>query len=412
MAIKIKPLPLAGKTNTVIWKFASLLTGVVLFIGGLGHGASYVLALGGVGSVVLLAFVAYKKTKIIIPKGFLIYGLFIFLFALSLFWSLNWPSSLGHLVLYVSGGVFWVAFFNLKGKSKNAIENIVVILGILFGTFALAYKYLNFAPFGRAPFSLVYPAIANHHHIGDIWAIVTVIVIHKVFVRKKYLYFLLFIPGVFFLILSLSKSAYLALATGAYFIFYYKGWIQKYNKILAILLFIIVALFLFAGAQKTTLFSRPYFYQALAGLIKHPLGVGYGNFESVSTECFGCFDDKLLSFSSVTHNIILEVLVGMGILGLSFVYWLYLVSRDLLESLKENNLAVSASFFALLTNFFFDFTYFIPTMLWIFFIFLGLAQEKHEQTKGEIIIIYAMSAFLIVASFLLSFVLLKFDVLR
>jgi len=36
---------------------------------------------------------------------------------------------------------------------------------------------------------------------GGVGMLVTVIVIHKVFVRKKYLYFLLFIPGVFFLIL-------------------------------------------------------------------------------------------------------------------------------------------------------------------------------------------------------------------
>lgn len=399
--------------KTKFWQLISILVGVILFIGGLGHGASYVLALGGVGSVVLLAFVAYKKTRIRFPKGFLIYGLFIVLFALSLFWSLNWQKSLGYLVLYVSGGVFWVAFFNLKGKSKNFIENIVLILGILFGIFALAYKYLNFAPFGRAPFSLVYPAIANHHHIGDIWAIVAVIVIHKVFIRKKYLYSLLFIPGAYFLVLSLSKSAYLALAMGEYFIFYYKGWVQKYKKIFVILLFIIVvALFLFAGVHKTTLFSRPYYFQAVAGLIKHPLGVGYGNFESISTECFGCFSDKLASFSSVTHNIVLEILAGMGILGLSFALWLYLVFKDLLEKTEENNLAITASFFAIFANFFFDFTYFIPTMFWLFFLFLGIAQKANEQTKGEMFFIYAMGAFLIIASFLLSFGLLRFDVLR
>lgn len=392
------------KTKARFWWIISLLIGVILFIGGLGQKVDIAFALGGLVSVILLSFVIYKKGKLRLPKGFLIYNLFLIFFGLSLIWSLDWQKSLGYLVLYVSGGLFWVAFFNLKGESKNFIENIIIILGILFGIFTLGYKYLDFAPFGRTPFSLVYPAIANHHHIGDFWAIATVIVIHKVFVKKKYLYSLLFIPGSAFLVLSLSKSAYLALAVGAYFIFYYKGWIQNYKKVLVVFILLTTALFLFAGAQKTTLFSRPYFFQAIAGLVNYLFGVGYGNFERISSECFGCFNDRLMGFSTVTHNLVLEVLAGMGILGLSFVYWLYLVFKDLLEKTEENSLIITASFFTLFTNFFFDYTYFIPTMFWLFFILLGIAQntEESNQMKGRKILLYIMSSFVVISSLLIG----------
>ena len=352
------------------------LIGAILFIGGLGYLPELTVVIGGILAIFLLLLALLRNKKLSFPKGFWVYGLFLLFFLASLLWSLDWWKTLSNLALFLSGGVFWVVFFNLKEKSTDSVENIVLVLGIIFGIFALAYKYLDFAPFGKIAYSLVFPATDNHHHIGDFWAITTVIVIHKVFVKKKYLYSLLFIPASAFLVLSLSKSAYLTLLVGTYFIFYFKGWIQKYQKVFAVFIFLAVFLFLFAGIQKSTLFSRPYFFQAATGVIKHPFGVGYGNFGTISSECFMCFNNKLASFSSLTHNIVLEVLAGMGILGLSFIFWLYQVSKDVLEKTKENNLLFTATFFALLANFFFDFTYVIPSMFWLWFIFLGIAQKS------------------------------------
>lgn len=351
-----------------------------LFLAGLGYARNLVIALGGVVSVLFLIYSYASKKELSFPKGFLAYNLFLIFFLLSLVWSLDWQKSFLYLVLFVSGGIFWLAFYNLQNELKRSIENIVLVLGILFGILALSYKYFAFAPLGKAYFSLVFPATVNHHHIGDFWAIVLTLVIYKVFVQKRYLYSLFFIPGIYFLLISLSRAAYLSLGVGAFVIFSYQGWLAKYKKYMFLIFFLMAALFLFAGAQKPTLFSRPYFLQAAVGLLKYPLGVGVGNFGSLSTEAFAFFGNKLAAYSFVTHNIVLEVLVGMGILGLSFVYWLYLVFKDLLGKSKENNLVLVASFFTIFANFFFDFTYVIPTMFWLFFLFLGIAQKEESRS--------------------------------
>jgi len=162
------------------WKLKVFLISALLFIGGLGYERSFVIAIGGVVSVLLLAFVGLKKGKILLPKGFLVYSLFLLFFGASLFWSLNWQKSFGYLTLFASGGMFWVVFFNLKDEIGEGIGSAVLFSGILFGALVLAYKYFGLTPSGGAAFSLVFPATDNHHHIGDFWAIVLVFVIYFV----------------------------------------------------------------------------------------------------------------------------------------------------------------------------------------------------------------------------------------
>ena len=398
MVTKIKFL-LDTKTKTFFWRLTPLLMGALLFFGGLGYERNLVIALGGVVSVLLLAFAGLKKEKILLPKGFLAYNVFLIFFALSLTWSLDWQKSFVYLTGYATGSLLWLSFFNLKRKTEAYLGKIILILGILFGSFTLAYELWEFAPFGRMGLTLVFPATFNHHHISDFWVVVLVFVIFKVLVKKKYIYSLFFIPGVYFLIISLSRAAYVSLAVGASLIFYYQGWLEKYKKYALPFFLFVVALFLFAGTQKTTLFSRIYFLQALVGIIKYPLGVGVGNFGSISAEFQS---GSLVGFSFLTHNIVLEVLVGMGIFGLTFVFWLYQVLKSLIEELGSKAVLPASAFLALLTNFLLDSTYFIPTMFWLLFIFLGLAQKERERNEKGMVFVYITAFFLAIASFLIS----------
>jgi uncharacterized membrane protein AbrB (regulator of aidB expression) len=70
---------------------------------------------------------------------------------------------------------------------------------------------------------------------------------------------------------------------------------------------------------------------------------------------------------------------GMGILGLIFAAWLVYVTWDIIKSPK--NFLYGAIFLVIAVNFMFDTTYYIPTMLWLWFASLGVAQTESTHHK-------------------------------
>lgn len=358
---------------------------------------------GGITVSVYLLFLLIDNKRVNLPKGFPVYSLFLLLFLLSLFWSHDWGKSLGHLLNFTAGGVFWVVAYNQKNRFEKGFNQTILFLGIVFGAFAIANRLFGFIPFGRSISSLVLPYTGNHHHIGDFWAVVLTVVIYYVFVNRRKVFALLFIPGIYLLALSLSRSAYLALAVGIFYIFYRKGWVEKYKKILAVSVLVLLVLLVFAGTKKTILVSRPYFIQSLLGLVKYPFGVGVGNFKVISLACTKCKEWGFGSFSSNVHNIALEMLSGMGILGFSFVTWLYVVVKDVLDRSTPKNLIYAVVFLVLLANFLFDSTYYSSTMLWLFFLSLGIAQKEKEKVPVSKYVLLLLPAFLITVSILVRF---------
>ncbi|OGM59246.1 hypothetical protein A3A75_03925 [Candidatus Woesebacteria bacterium RIFCSPLOWO2_01_FULL_39_10] len=115
------------------------------------------------------------------------------------------------------------------------------------------------------------------------------------------------------------------------------------------------------------------------GLIKNPFGIGVGNFVYTSYANKD-FISGLNSFSFYAHNIFLEVISGMGILGLSFIFWFIKVFTKVMNS-SNSRIIFTAIFLVLTVNFMFDITYFNPTMMWLWFISLGLAQNKVNFPK-------------------------------
>lgn len=178
--------------------------------------------------------------------------------------------------------------------------------------------------------------------------------------------------GLFLLVVSMSRSAYVAVAIGAYYIFWRLGLEKTHRKLFNIFLIVVIAIFIFVGAFKPTLFDRPYFVEAILGIVKNPLGLGMGHFLEVST----VFKDLSPSFgtSIYTHNIILEFTLGMGIFSIPFFWWLIKVLYSLIKDKKTATL-FSAIFLALFANFLFDITYSIPVFVFLWFISLGLAQK-------------------------------------
>jgi len=347
----------------------------LLFYGGLGVNVEIIYKLGILVGGILLVITLLLQKKIALPLGFFSYILFLLLFGLSLAWSQDRQVSLNYFTLFISGGLFWLVFYNLRDRIRGKFGLLLIALGIFFGGLYIVFKFLGTS--GIKHLSLYLPTSGhfNHNHIGDLWAVISAVVVFRLLKKKQWVYLMLTILGIYFLIMSFSRSAYVALAGGLLYIFWKEEWLKKYKKTFWTLTFLVAALFLLASSQKTLLFSRPYFVQAVAGIINNPLGIGVGNFGIISRDPAYQFWE-ITSSSYVTHNIVLEILIGMGVFGLVFVFWLARVTKDILQNTRATSFVSALVFIALGINFLFDYTYFVPTMLWLWFVSLGLSQSK------------------------------------
>jgi len=351
--------PFNNPKKKLFFIFLPLLIGAFLFFGGLGVELFYVKLYGVFFALLLVGLVLTLKEKLLLPKEFRLYFLFLLVFGLNVFWSQYRFATLEQLFLFTSGGLFWIALYNIYREFGQWLDKIVIVLGLLFGGLFILNRYWGDTQ--TRPWSLFLPfsGYLNHNNIGDFWAPVLIIVVYSIVIRpKKYIYWFLAVSGVYFLLESQSRSAYVAFAIGVYYLLKETRFVINYHKILYIFVFIGISLFLFTGSYKTVIFSRPYFVQALVGLAHNPFGVGVGNFGLISTDVnnwiFG-----LSGPSVAVHNIVLETFSGMGIMGTVFIVWLIKTSMNLWKKKGRLGLVYRASFFTLLTN----------------FIFLGISQK-------------------------------------
>src|SRR3990167_10125662 len=353
--------------------------GTLLFLGGLGIDTSSVQILGISVGILLLVLIRFWKKKLDIPEGFWIYIFFLAILALSTFWSVNLERTLKYSASFFTGGLFWLIFFNIQDYIRTRFGHLLILLSCLFGGFLIFHLISGtLDPNPWSIYSWTTPE-KTHNHIGDLWALVGILVFYRWSLKRPLIDTIFLGLTVFFLALSQSRSAYLALAVGIGFMVLKQGWNKTNKSIIITLTILVVTLFLYSGLTRTTLFSRPYFLVGTLGLITSPFGVGLGNFGEISSRVRASFPWTANYITSFAHNILLEVSAGIGILGLVFITWLLRVSNYLFEN--KENLLFKALFFALLTNFMFDTTYLIPSMVWLWFASLGLAQNERSNNK-------------------------------
>jgi len=148
-----------------------------------------------------------------------------------------------------------------------------------------------------------------------------------------------------------SRSSYVALAVGVYYLLRNHGIDLKYRNLLVGFVLLAAVLFISTGAFKTTLFIRPYYAQSLVGLVHNPLGVGVGNFGFISTDPENWIL-RLSAPSQVVSNIVLEMISGIGILGIVFAFWFFKVALEIWQKKEPRSLVYRAIFLGLATNFF------------------------------------------------------------
>ena len=345
---------------------------LLLFWGGMGISLPATATVGLVASGIMLTLAfAANGSKLNKPLGFYSYLAFLAVISASFLRGGLGVEGKYFLALFLGGGAFWLGFYNLQKSFSGKLTNIIILLGVIFGVMLVGYMLLGEIPVRGWNLYLFSSIYRNHNHIGDLWALVEIVAVYRIIKTKKWYWWALGLAGIFFLAVSLSRSAYVAFFAGAAFLTFKEKWSKKYSKLLIPVLVAPVLLFLGAGLFKTTLYSRLYFLQGLLGLFRHPLGVGLGNFAQVSNEAGNIL--SINAKAALAHNIVLEVVVGVGVLGIFFIVWLLKVLVDLF---KRGDILYSALFVALTVNFFFDTTYYIPAMIWLWFVLLGLAQAR------------------------------------
>ena len=331
-------------------------TVVFLALGCIGIYGELFLLLGIVNAVVALGYKIFRTSKLQIPPTLSLYALFLFVLLIHTYLT---GGNMTFLWILLSGGLVWLEIFNFKKIFSRYFTPILIILGILMG--GLYFYSLSFptGPSGLVSLFSAPTGIMKHGDIGDLWAIILVDVFYLFSKKRQFFYLPLFVIGAYFLAISYSRSALLALAVGIFYVFQKSGSREKLKNILIIFLLCITALFIYAGLSKTVLFSRPYFWYAIAGIIKYPLGTGLGNFSVLNAG------------TNLVHDIILEMFSGMGIFSVFFIVWLYKVLKNIFTS-RNINIEAAAVFLAILIDFSFITTYTIPAFIWLWFMSLAL----------------------------------------
>jgi len=365
--------------NSKLKKINFIILFIILLLGGIGN--SYTIEiLGFILSSILCTIIIYKKNKVFFPKGSLIFALFISFQLISFLWSKNIFNSIEYIILFTTSYILYFIFYNYEQNELISIEKLILYLATIFG---LLYIFTNIVPisFLKGVLSenccnLYAPYSNNHNLIGDYWSIVTVISAYKFTTNKSIKNIILISLSLFFIILSQSRSAFLSILFSIYFLIQNKK-IQKNTKIYVdIFLYLVLGIFILLSTRKTTIFARQYYIQGIFAIFKKPFGTGMGNFKSF-TENVEINLNPLLNLSAKkAHNLILEVFSGIGILGTSFILWISYILKDIAKNFHKVNLLYFLIFISLSVNFFFNVTYAIPTMLWIWFISLGTIQKS------------------------------------
>lgn len=340
--------------------------GVVLFFAGLDAGMPVLSAVHAASLVVVVMLVVSWQlagNKLKLPKDWWIYSLFLLILAI----SINTNSLIGidswlYWWLFFNAGLWWVAGFNVGQLKKDYGMRLLVALAV--GYLVVGVYRTWFGGSGGSLLSLAggKPFPGSHRHIGDIWALIGIVGVDYWLKRKPIVAGLLIAFSMVVMMMSFSRSAVLAFIIGAVYVFRRpKRW----------LLIVGILLFLGVSSFKPTLGVREYYIQAILGLWQYPQGVGMGNFYKISqnpiAKRFGLGEG-----TQMAHNLVFEILAGMGWWGWVYVVWLALAYRRVFDTKDQGGRLNRALLIGFGVLFMLDYVYLNPTMLWLWSGLLGV----------------------------------------
>lgn len=337
------------------------------------------------GLLVFLAIYITRKKLSFSNLSFLSppFILFILAICVSVVFSQNKLNSFRELYKYIIGPLLFFTAASLPREDKSSVIRVIVFTGLAVSLLAiyqyflgfghtlgyLAEKNINFSfaldylSRKRAFLPFLTPAALG----GYLAMAVPLFFINK---NKIWLAFPVFLA----LFFTGSLGAFLSLFF-ALFIYFFRE--RKFNKSRIALLFgllvLLIIVFIYRYALRVE-HSQPFFSavmrigywkDALGVIREHPLaGVGIGNFN--------------LNVSRYAHNSYLQIWAEAGILGLTAFIWIVCVVfkfcfKNLPQSFRGRQTAclLVAGLVFLMHNFF-DFTFFLPEIVFVWWVILGL----------------------------------------
>jgi hypothetical protein len=362
--------------------FVNFLFFSLLFLGSWGwQGQAVEIPLVLMSVFLLVVWLVAKQKVPQIPQTYYLYGLVLALMTISLWWSIDPEQGAWWLMLYASGGLIWLIGHGFKEKLEQWLAPGLVWLTVGLGLLWLVTEVggRNFLGFGSQSLIIWGSAFHNHNHLGDVAALALLVIVRWLLNGKSKWWLVLGFGFSGLVWMSLSRSAYLSLMVGLWFLGKQVANLKARRHLLHALYVLIALGFVIASMEKGIVRNRDYWIQAIVGVVAKPLGVGMGNFETFSRgqeyQVMG-----LDGFSFVTHNIGLEFMSGLGVFSLIFISWLVVVARQVLNQQQK---LMAILWMALTINFVFDSTYQIPTMVWLWFLFLAgvLGSEEHAWKR-------------------------------
>lgn len=362
-----------------IYKTFASLAFLAVFVSGINHDVAVVaITISLLASCMGFVYLLIIKRGILLPKYFFLMLIFVIVLQIYLFFIKNKLDPFLYASVFANGIFYWIIFYNLE-NGESLIKKAFIILAIFYSTLYFASRFFNTSFFKLASLYFEQGTMlkTGHYQFANLWTIVLT-AIFAVYPRRYDLKNLLLIClGGFFLLISKSRIALLALSISLVYLFIKRKSALKNQKLIKVFALIsIVALFIFFSTGKTTIFDRPYFLQSIESFTKYPVGVGMGNFKII-TENFHQKKPDDTSISVYAHNLYLESLSGVGIFSIIFIVFLALIFKDVLKA-GEGAMSWGAVLLAFLSIFMIDYTYTIPGIIWLFFMSLGVFQKKQN----------------------------------
>lgn len=333
----------------------------LLVLGGcLGVLKGFGIPLAAIICTLFLGFKLVRGENIKLSNGIKVHALFLITLLIH---TIIFEGKIIYFWMFLTGGLFYINFYNLRSIIKiNYFINFIIFLGLIMILVNVLLRVNGTNYYAQDNLFLPNKDNILHNHIGDLWAFIMLGSIFTLVKKFNLSYLVITLVGIPVILLSYSRSALISLIGGLIYLISYVNTKDKFkiNKIsLLAFFFICFSGLVFFGREKSILTSRPYFFEAITSIFVSPMGIGMGKFNEISIS------------SNNVHNFILEVIVGMGVFSIPFLYWLY---KYVLKSIRFNsqNVIYNAVLLGIIINFMFDSTYVIPGVLWIFYICLAL----------------------------------------
>lgn len=346
--------------------------------------------------ILLLVFLLIniiKNRSIFIPKGSILFILFLFFSFISVFFAVDKQVALETVLIYTSTFLVFVLSFNNKDKIKKGFSLFIIYSSVIFILIFILGKLLklNFITEGGSLFFTGY----YHNELGNYLALGSLVSLDIFFKKNKAFFGFLFIIFLFSVLLTYSRTGYLALFIGILILITQNKYKRSMIKPLIVffsLFFLLLFFFITTKnfnlpelssfrnflINKTSLSSEKellgkrniYFLYSLSSIAERPLfGVGPGNFYYAASKRQVNYGEN----TTTAHNIVLEILAENGLLAGSF-FLLFLIYA-LIKAKKDIYLYL---FLSLTIIFLTCFSYRFNSFLFLWFILLGLIIEDKK----------------------------------